>query len=81
MGSNQNPIHRDRDKRREGAQPFKDNKEALNQKGAEIGRSAPFPEDQAEHLTDEQRNELAKQHASQRLAEVQHEVEDESKTK
>lgn len=75
MASNQNPIHRDRGKRGEGAQPFKDNKEALTQKGAEIDRAAPFPEDQVEHLTDEQREELAKQHASQRLAAVQDDVE------
>lgn len=79
MGSNHNPIHRDRDKRGEGAQPFKDNKDALNQQDAQIGRAAPLPEDQAEHLTDEQRDELAKQHASERLANVQHEVEDEKR--
>lgn len=80
MGSNQNPIHRNRDKRGEGAQPFKDNKEALNQQDTQIGRAAaPLPEDQAEHLTDEQRDELAKHHASEHLANVQHEVEDEKK--
>lgn len=81
LGSIQNPIHRDRDTRGEGAQAFKDNKEASDPKGAEVGRSAPFSEDQAGRLTDEQRNELATQHASERLVEVQREVDDEAKTK
>lgn len=70
MRSIQSPIHRDRDTRGEGAQPFKHNKEASDPKGAEDGRSAPFSEDQTGHLTDEQRNELATQHASERLAKV-----------
>lgn len=79
MGSNQNPIHRDRDKRSDGAQPFKDNKEALNQKESEIQDAAPFPES-GDGLTEEQRQDLAKQHASRRLSDVQKDVEDENET-
>jgi hypothetical protein len=75
--SQQNPIHRDGG-RREGQQPFQDNKEALSQKQAEIERTAPLPEDQAEALTDEQKDELRKQAASERLAKVQKDVEGES---
>ena len=81
MSSNQNPIHRDRDKRGKGAQPFQDDKEALRQQEAAIDGAAPFPEDQGDHLTDEQREDLAKQHASQRLAAVQREVEEEKNRK
>jgi hypothetical protein len=74
MGSNQNPIHRDRDKRGMGAEPFKSNKEALNQNQSEIESNAPFPEGQGDGLTDEQRDDLQKQAASERLADVQREM-------
>lgn len=74
--SQQNPIHRDGG-RRDGQQPFQDNKEAMNEKQAEIERDAPLPEDQAEALTDEERDELRKQSASERLARVNEEVNDE----
>lgn len=70
MASNQNPIHRDRDKRGEGEQPFRDNKEALSQKEAQIDRAAPLPETEGEGLTDEQRDELRLQDASRRLSRV-----------
>ena len=74
--SQQNPIHRDGG-RRDGQQPFQDNKEKLNENQAEIERSAPLPEDQAEPLTDEQKDELRKQSASERLAKVNKEIADE----
>lgn len=74
--SQQNPIHRDGG-RRDGQQPFEDNKETLNEKQAEIERSAPLPEDQAESLTDEQRDELTKQAASERLSRVNQKIADE----
>jgi hypothetical protein len=77
MGA-ENPIHRDRDKRGKGAQPFKDNKEALNQNEAEIARNAGIPGDQGDGLDDEQRDELRKQAASERLAKVQQDMNDES---
>lgn len=76
MSSNQNPIHRDRDKRGKGAEPYQDAKEALNEKQAEIDRQASVPGDQGDGLTDEQRSDLQKQAASERLADVQDEVED-----
>lgn len=72
--SQQNPIHRDGG-RRDGQQPFQDNKEAMNETRAEIERAAPLPEDDAASLTDEQQEELRKQAASQRLAKVQEEIE------
>lgn len=74
--SQQNPIHRDGG-RRDGQQPFQDNKEALNEKQAEIERNAPVPEDQGESLTDEQKDELRKQSASERLAHVNKDIADE----
>lgn len=77
MGSNQNPIHRDRDKRRTGGAAYEDTKQTLTQKEAEIDRNAPFPEDQTAGLTDEQRDELQKRAASERLADVQREHDDE----
>lgn len=78
MGSNQNPIHRDRDKRRTGGEAYEDVKQTFTEKEAEIERNAPFPEDEGAGLTDEQRDELQKQAASERLAKVQHEVENEN---
>lgn len=75
--SQQNPIHRDGG-RRDGQQPFQDNKEAMSEKQAEIERAAPLPEDEGEALTDEQRDELRKQSASERLARVNEELKDES---
>ena len=80
MGSNQNPIHRDRDKRGKGAQPYQDDKETLSQNEAEIDRTAPFGENQGDGLTEEQRDDLRKQAASERLAKVQHEMEKEGET-
>lgn len=77
MGSNQNPIHRDRDKRRTGGQAFEDTKETMTQNQAQIDRHAPFPEDQSAHLTDEQREQMEKDAASQRLADVQKNMNDE----
>lgn len=73
--SQQNPIHRDGG-RRDGQQPFQDNKEKLNENQAEIERAAPFPEDEAASLTDEQKDELRKQSASERLAQVNKEIAD-----
>jgi hypothetical protein len=74
--SQQNPIHRDGG-RRDGVQPFRDNKEAMNEQQAEIERAAPLPEDQAENLTEEERDELRRQSASERLAEVDEEIKNE----
>lgn len=76
MGSNQNPIHRDRGKRDQGGQPYQDAKEALSQNEAEISRNAGIPGDQGDGLNDEQREELRKQAASERLAKVQQEMDD-----
>jgi hypothetical protein len=75
MGSNQNPIHRDRDKRGKGAQPYQDAKEAMNQNEAKIERTAPFGENENDGLTDAQRDDLRRQAASERLARVQSEME------
>jgi hypothetical protein len=77
MGA-ENPIHRDRDKRGKGAQSFKDNKEALNQNEAEIARNAGIPGEKGDGLNDEQRDELFRQAANERLAKVQQEMDDES---
>jgi hypothetical protein len=74
--SQQNPIHRDGG-RRDGVQPFRDNKEAMNEQQAEIERAAPLPEDQAESLTEEERDELRRQSASERLVEVDEDIKNE----
>lgn len=71
--SQQNPIHRDGG-RRDGIQPFRDNKEAMNEQQAEIERAAPLPEDQTEHLSEDERDELRRQSASERLAQVDEEI-------
>jgi hypothetical protein len=71
--SQQNPIHRDGG-RRDGIQPFRDNKEAMNEQQAELERAAPLPEDQAEHLSESERDELRRQSASERLAQVDEEI-------
>ncbi|HLU36274.1 MAG TPA: hypothetical protein VKZ61_10915 [Thermomicrobiales bacterium] len=63
MASNQNPIHRDRGKRDQGDQPFKDAKEALNQNPAEIDRNASEGEDEGSISEEEFRKA-----ASDRLA-------------
>jgi hypothetical protein len=81
MGSNQNPIHRDRDKRGKGEQPYQDDKEAFRQNETDIHRTGDIPGDQGDGLTHDQREQLQKQAASERLARVQHEVEEENSTR
>lgn len=81
MASNQNPIHRDRDKRVKGDQPYQDDKEAMSQNEAANQRTAGIPGDQGDGLTREQREELQKQAANERLAKVQHDVEEENSTR
>jgi hypothetical protein len=68
MASNQNPIHRDRGKRDQGDQPFKDAKEALNQNQAEIDRNASAG-DEAGAVSEEE----FRQAARERLTKVQDE--------
>jgi hypothetical protein len=78
--SDQNPIHRDRGKRDQGAEPYQDAKETFGQKEANLERNASIPGDEGDGLTSEQRDELMKQSASERLAKVQQDMDNDEKS-
>jgi hypothetical protein len=76
--SDQNPIHRDRGRRDVAGQPAADAKETFAENQAQIDRNAAQQGETGEALTDEQREELRKQSASERLAKAQREHDEKS---
>jgi hypothetical protein len=78
--SDQNPIHRDKGRRDVAGQPAANAKETFAENQAQIDRNADQPGDSEAGLTDEQREELKKQSASERLSKVQRELDEKSES-
>jgi hypothetical protein len=69
------PQDRHRDRKEKGDQPYQDAKESLAESEADIRAHAPREEDETAMLTEEERQELQEQQASERFREIGEELE------